>query len=121
MVSRAPDWASFYQKLPSNNEVNLKMAKIMDFNLFPLTDAEWISNLGNNPGLAILLVDGFGKLMLLHNLSYLNENIFCSEAKVLGLSGQEERAEVYRVDPKSASQGLEISVPAWRDLKGTQS
>jgi hypothetical protein len=42
----------------------------------------WISNLIKNPGLALLLVDRFGKLVLLHNLSYLHKSIFCEESKV---------------------------------------
>ena len=66
-------------------------------------------------------MDGFGKLVLLHNVSYLQENIFCTEAKVLGLCGDDRQAEAYRIDSKSASTALEIQVPVWRDLKGTQS
>jgi len=62
-----------------------------------------------------------GKLVLLHNVSYLQENIFCTEAKVLGLCGDDRQAEAYRIDSKSASTALEIQVPVWRDLKGTQS
>jgi hypothetical protein len=120
MVSCAPDWASFYLTLNINDEVNQKMNKIMEFNLSSLQEPEWISNLSQNPGLALLLVDGFGKLVLLHNLSYLQENIFCSESKILGLCGQSNKAEVYRIDSVSASSSLEFPVPSWRDLKGTQ-
>jgi len=74
-----------------------------------------------NPGLSNLLVDGFGKLDLLHNVSYLQEKIFCAEAKVSGLCGDDHQAGVYRIDSKSASTSLELLVPVWRDLKGTQS
>jgi hypothetical protein len=55
---------------------------------------------------------------LLHNVSYLQENLFCSESKVLGLCG--DQADVYRVDSKSATGSLELSLPAWRDLKSLQ-
>jgi hypothetical protein len=44
------------------------MNQIMGFNQFQLSEDDWISNLKNNPGLAMLLVNGFGKLMLLHNV-----------------------------------------------------
>jgi hypothetical protein len=64
--------------------------------------------------------NGFGNLILLHNICYLQENLFCNEAKVLGLCGDESQAEVYRIDSKSASTTLELHVPAWRDLKGLQ-
>jgi hypothetical protein len=121
MVSQAPSWSSFYKNLNSNLEINLKMQTIADFNATNVSESTWISNLAKNPGLAILLVDGFGKLVLLHNVSYLQENIVCSELKVLGLCGFDKHADVYRVDPKSASLSTEFPVPAWRDLKGYQS
>jgi hypothetical protein len=114
MVSQAPSWSSFYKNLNSNLEINLKMQTIADFNATNVSESTWISNLAKNPGLAILLVDGFGKLVLLHNVSYLQENIVCSELKVLGLCGFDKHADVYRVDPKSASLSTEFPVPAWR-------
>lgn len=113
MVLRAPDWASFYLNLNSNDEVNQKMNKIMEFNLSSLQEPKWISNLSKNPALALLLVDGFGKLVLLHNLSYLQENIFCSESKILGLCGQSDKAEVYWIDSIWAKSSLELLVPFW--------
>jgi hypothetical protein len=121
MVSRAPTWSLFYKNLGRNIEVNLKMQTIMDFNAASLTEETWISNLAANPGLSILAIDGFGKLILLHNVSYLRENLFCNESKILGLYGGESQAEVFRIDSKSASTTLELAVPSWRDLKGTQS
>jgi hypothetical protein len=120
MVSRAPNWILFYKNLGSNLELNLKMQNIMDLNSHHVSEDGWISNLAKNPGLAMLVVNGFGKLTLLHNVNYLQENLFCNEAKVLGLCGDESQAEVYRVDPKSASTNFEITAPAWRDLKSLQ-
>ncbi len=69
----------------------------------------------------MLVVNGFGKLILLHNVSYLQENIFCAESKVLGLCGNDKQAEVYRIDPSSAARSIEFPAPAWWDLKGSQS
>jgi len=57
------------------------MQSIDDFNLPTVSEDIWISNLSKNPGLSLLLVDGFGKLVLLHNVSYLQQNILCSEPK----------------------------------------
>lgn len=78
---------------------------------------------GKNLGLSILVVDGFGKLVLLHNVnvSYLQENLFCSESKILGLCSDDCLAKVYRIDSKMALTMLEIMVPTWRDQKGNQS
>jgi hypothetical protein len=100
------------------------MNLIMGFNPFQLSEDDWISNLKNNPGLAMLLVNGFGKLMLLHNVHnvcYLQENIFCSESKILGLCGDGHQAEAYQIDSDSAASSLDLPVPSWRDLKGAQS
>jgi len=82
MVSRAPTWALFYKNLDKNLEKNLKMDKIMEFNTSGVTELDWISNLSRNPGLALMLVNGFGKLVLLPNVCYLQENIMCSESKI---------------------------------------
>ncbi len=54
-------------------------------------------------------------------MSFLQENIFCPESKLLGLSGGDSQAEVYRIEPSSASQDLEFFPPAWRDLKNATS
>jgi hypothetical protein len=96
------------------------MQTIIEFNQYQLSEDVWISNLQKNPGLAILVVDGFGKLVLLHNVSYLQENLFYSESKVLGLCGDNSHADVFRLDPKSVSTALEFSAPSWRDLKAVQ-
>jgi hypothetical protein len=117
MVSRAPTWSLFYKNLGRNIEVNLKMQTIMDFNAALLTEETWISNLAANPGLSILAIDGFGKLILLHNVSYLCENLFCNESKILGLYGGESQAEVFRIDSKSASTTLELAVLSWRAVQ----
>jgi hypothetical protein len=120
MVSRAPTWTAFYKNLSSSHDMDLKMDKIMEFNIASTPENLWISNLIKNPGLALLLVNGFGKLVLLHNVSYLHKSIICEESKILGLAGHSEQAEVFRIDPVAATKPLEFSVPAWRDLKGCQ-
>jgi hypothetical protein len=121
MSSRAENWTLFYTNLSKNQDVNLKMAHIMSFNHFQLNREEWISNLKQNPGLSILLVNGFHDLLLLHNVSFLHENLFCSESKLLGLCGGDTEAAVYRIDPVSASTAFETTAPVWRDLKAVTS
>ncbi len=44
MVSRAPTWELFYKNLDKNLEINLKMDKIMEFNLSTVPESDWISN-----------------------------------------------------------------------------
>jgi hypothetical protein len=106
MILQASTWSAFYKDLSSNLEINLKMQSIADFNLSTVSEDIWISNLPKNPGLSLLLVDGFGKLVLLHNVSYLQQNILCSESKALGLFGDSRQAEVYRIVPTSASKSI---------------
>lgn len=43
----------------------------MSFNRLQLSQDDWVSNLKNNPGLSLLLVNGFHDLVLLHNVSIL--------------------------------------------------
>jgi hypothetical protein len=107
--------------LSSNSDVNLKMGKIMGFNQFLLPQENWISNLKENPGLSMFLVNGFHDLILLHQVNFLQENIFCSDSKLLGLFGGLAEATAYHIDPSSASSDFEIPVPSWRDLKSATS
>jgi hypothetical protein len=62
-------------------------------------------------GLAILLVNGFGRLVLLQNACCLQESIFCSKSRILGLCGDGNHAEVYHVDSDAAASSLELTVP----------
>jgi hypothetical protein len=102
---------------PKNKEVNQKMAQIMGFNRFQLSNDEWISNLKINLGVLMLLVNGFHDLVILHKVSFIQENVFCLESKLLGLVGREMNADVYRIDPISSSADFETTTPLWRDLK----
>ena len=72
MTSRADNWTLFYSSLTKNNEVNQKMVQIMDFNPQRLSHKDWILNLKLklNPGLSLLLVNGF-HVVLLHQVSFL--------------------------------------------------
>jgi hypothetical protein len=121
MTSRAENWSLLYSNLPNNHDVNQKMAQIIGFNRFQLNQVDWISNLTQNPGLSILLVNGFHELILLHQVSFLQENIFCSDSKLLGLLGGQAEASIYRIDPVSASMDFETTAPVWRDLKAATS
>jgi hypothetical protein len=118
MTTRAKNWSKFYINLECNQEVNLQMAHIMGFSRFQTSCADGISNLANNPGLSILAVNGFKELFLFHTVYYQGQNLFCTKAKLLGLSGGGARADCYRLDPSTLFQDTEIQTPSWRDLKG---
>jgi hypothetical protein len=120
MSTRAENWTSYYSNLEGNQGVNLQMAQIMAFNRFQTSQDDYVLNLKNNSGLALLAVNGFHELLLFHNIHFRQQNLFCSESKLLGLMGGGQKAECYRIDPASAVIDLEFNAPAWRDLKGAQ-
>ena len=66
MTLRAKNWTQFYQNLECNKEVNQQMALLMGFTRFQANCADCISNLEKNPGLSILVVNGFNELFLFH-------------------------------------------------------
>jgi hypothetical protein len=74
--------------------------------------------LANNPDLSILAVNGFKGLFLFHTVHYQGQNLFCTKAKLLGLSGGGARADCYRLDPLTLFQDIEIQTLSWRGLKG---
>jgi hypothetical protein len=94
------------------------MAQIMAFNRFQTSQEDYISNLKENSGLALLAVNGFHELLLFHNIHFKQQNLFCSESKLLGLLGGGPKADCYHIDPASATRDLEFNAPVWRDLKG---
>jgi hypothetical protein len=118
MSTRAENWTLFYSGLQSNHEVNLQMAQIMAFNRFQTSQDDYISNLKENSGLALLAVNGFHELLLFHSIHFKQQNLFCSESKLLGLLGGGSKADCYHIDPASATKDLEFNAPVWRDLKG---
>ncbi len=97
------------------------MAQIIGFNHFQLGQEEWIANLKQNPGLSMLLVNGFRELILLHHVNFLQENLFCHDSKLLGLSGGTAKAALYRIDPVSAAADFETPTPVWHELKAVTS
>jgi len=121
MASRAENWTRFYSNLECNKEVNQQMAYIIGFIRFQTSCADCISNWANYPGLSILAVNRFNELFLFHSVQYQNQNIFCPESKLLGLSGGGARADCYCIDPNTLFQDVEVNTPSWRDLKGATS
>jgi hypothetical protein len=70
-----------------------------------------LASISKHPGLAMLLVDGFSKLEILHNLDCLPTNVFRPEDKLVALNGAGSKADCYWVNPVLAFQGLEFATP----------
>ncbi len=68
--------------------------------------------------LSILAVNRFNELFLFHTVHYQGQYLFCTEAKLLGLSGGGPKADRYHIDPTTLFQDIEVQMPNWRELKG---
>jgi hypothetical protein len=114
-TSRRKDWLSFISSLPTNQSANEHMADIMSLVSYQQDKDQSLSVISKNPGLSLLLVDGFMELVLLHSLDYLPANVLRSDNRLVALSGADARADCYRVDPSSALKDLEFTTPVWRN------
>ena len=81
----------------------------------------WVEKIQKNPGLAVLLVDGFHDLMILHNLHCLPANVYRAAPKLIALNGADNIADCYRIDPSTGFSDLDFTTPVWRDLKNVTS
>ncbi len=84
--------------------MNLPMVQIMALNHLQISQEDYVSNLKGNSGLAILAVNGFHE-------HFKQQNLFCTELKLLGLLGGVSKVDCYRIDPASVTQDLEFNAP----------
>jgi len=94
------------------------MAEVQGILSFQKNTNNCVEEISKNPGLALLLVDGFLELVLLHNVHCFQANVYRPEPKLVALCGGDSRADCYRIDPTSTFSDLEFFTPVWRDLKG---
>jgi hypothetical protein len=111
------NWQEFLNNLQTNKIVNDHMAEIQGLVRFNRDPDQCLEQISKNPGLSMLLVDGFSELVLLQNLESLPVNVFRIDPKLIALSREGKIANCYRIDPVSAFTDLEFPAPAWRDLK----
>jgi hypothetical protein len=115
---RGQNWLTVLSTLPSNQVVNDHMAEVLGLVSYQHDEATCIENISKNPGLALLLVDGFSELMVLHNMHCLQANVYRAVPKLVALCGDGVTADCYRIDPTTSFSNLEFNTPLWRDLKG---
>jgi len=84
---RGQNWLTVLSTLPSNQVVNEHMAEVLGLVSYHHDEATCIENISKNPGLAILLVDGFSELMVLHNMHCLQANVYRAVQKLVALCG----------------------------------
>jgi hypothetical protein len=91
---RKDDWFTFISNLPMNQSINEHMADILGLARFQKDHDFILASILKNPGLAMLLVDGFSDFVVLHNVDCLPENVFRSENKLVAFSGVGSKAIV---------------------------
>jgi hypothetical protein len=115
--ARGENWITVLSNLQSNPVVNKHMADVLGLLSFHQDESICIDNISKNPGLALLLVDGFSDLMVLHNVHCLPANVYRPVPKMVALRGNGVSGDCYCIDPSSSFADLEFSTPLWRDLK----
>ena len=118
---RGENWIQVISNLQSNQVVNDHMAEVLGLLSFQQEESSCVEKIQKNPGLAVLLVDGFQDLMILHNLHCLPANVYRAAPKLIALNGADNIADCYRIDPSTGFSDLDFTTPVWRDLKNVTS
>jgi hypothetical protein len=114
---RKENWINYLSELPTNQTQNEHMADILNLVSYHQGAKTILEKIQKNPGLTLLLVDGFSELVLLHHLDCLPANVFRTEDRLVALNGYTSKADCFRIDPETAFRDLEFQTPVWRDLK----
>jgi len=114
---RKENWINYLSELPTNQTQNEHMADILNLVPYHQGAKTILEKIQKNPGLTLLLVDGFSELVLLHHLDCLPANVFRTEDRLVALNGYTSKADCFRIDPETAFRDLEFQTPVWRDLK----
>jgi len=98
--------------LTTNRLVNEHMTESQGLVWFNQDPNKCMEQISKKPGLAMLLVDGFSELVLLHNLESLPANVFRIDPNLIALIRGTRNAICYCIDPASAFTDLEFPTPA---------
>jgi hypothetical protein len=120
-ITTATDWKSYYDHLPSKDDLNTQMGSILALCPFGSDQQTCLKKLRENHGLAILALDGFHDLNLFHQVHVLGPSIVFPEEKVLTLQGPGHEANCFKLLQSSLFWDQEIEVPKWNALKSADS
>ena len=101
----------------SNAFANERMSDVVSMSKHGLSSPECIDFLRQNPGSALLAVDYFQELVLLHNVTVIGPNFRVPDMKILALSGPGPIADCLRLPPSIFETDLSIECPGWAELK----
>ncbi len=81
----ANSWSTNYKDHHSSDDLNQKMNSILEICRHGSSNDDCFKNMKENPGLALLAVNGFNDLHLLHQVHVLSPSIVFPEEKILAL------------------------------------
>jgi hypothetical protein len=120
LVTTADSWSDHYKNHHTSDDLNQKMISILDICSHSSTNDDCFKNMKENPGLALLAVNGFNDLHLLHQVHVLGPSIVFPEEKILALAGSSSTAECLKLLKASLFHDHEVGVPRWNALKGAE-
>ncbi len=121
MAYQASSWHDFYFSHPDNEVSNNQMEQLITLFSAGATEADFISHIRENQGLAAIAVDHFNRVLLFHQVTVFGPNLQYPDQIILALSGSNESALAFRILPSSFSEVFEVTCPPWTELKGTKS
>ncbi len=119
-TTTADSWSNHYKNHHSSDDINQKISSILDICRHGSSNDDCFKNMIENPGLALLAVNGFNDLHLLHQVHVLSPSIVFPEEKVLALAGSNSTAECFKLLKTSLFYVHEVGVPRWSALKGAE-
>ncbi len=87
MAYQASSWRDFYFSHPDNEVSNNQMEQLITLFSAGATEADFISQIRENQGLAAIAVDHFNQVLLFHQVTVLGPNLQYPDQIILALSG----------------------------------
>ena len=110
-------WKQVLEFDHSNAHMNEKMSEVVSMSKSGLSAPECVDLLRQNPGSALLAIDYFQELVLIHNITVIGPNLRTPDMKILGLSGSGPVADCLRLPPSIFDTDLSIECPGWAEIK----
>ena len=93
-------WKQVLEFDRSNASVNERMSDVISMSKPGLSSPECIDFLRQNPGSALLAIDYFQELVLVHNVTVIGPNFRVPDMKILALSGSMVPSQTAFVSPR---------------------
>ena len=118
MAFQADTWKDYYDGYHLKDPFNMKMADIIKSLPATLTKVESFDALKMIQGVALLGVNGFNEIIVLHNVTILGPDLLHPVTKIIALMGAELLAEGVKLHTAIFDEdSIDLPCPKWNDLK----